>query len=354
MYTQHECVFEGFFNAHCVCKFFARACRFSAHCVCTVLTSEHVHTVCSMATADLIIARVLALDRISPILPFVPSLEEQIQMVNRLQIAELFGGLPRWQIERFLNAIVRTCGNSVAEIVYEELAHAHKQATEDNCVGMFCVDKVVCAFTAPPVDGGFVQNGSTGFVTWEAAKCLAWFLCKHASVSSERYIELGCGTGITGIMVSKFLQPSQYTYTDIHESTLEQARVNCLLNNCLLNAEFDVLDICKDNGGNADSRIVAADILYDEDLCVGLVDYLSNTTFHDAYIMSTIRTEKTYALFKELLNSSSVLQYEVVYSRYMSEWVAEAHTSSSEWGNFLDSKTPQFDPLVELVRIVRY
>jgi len=168
-------------------------------------------------------------------------------------------------------------------------------------------------------------------------------------------MEIGCGTGVTGTIASKILK-CKYIFTDYHISTLEQARENARLNDISEEAsEYMRLDILADTSPPNVDSIVGADILYDEDLCKGLVSFLSNRCqngFKQAFIMSTIRTGSTYSKFKDTLEKCMGLKWSVVCRKPMSGWIAAAHeTSGKDWGNFLDSATRFFDVDIELVRI---
>ena len=297
--------------------------------------------------------RVLALDRVPKQL--VLSVSEQEELIGSVfsRIDPPFT-LPRYQRLELLEAIERS-NPKVAERVYEHLAELLNEKEDlesSNCVGMFTIPAAVCLFHVPSSPGSFVQAGSTGFVTWEAAKCLAWYLWE-GNFLWEDILELGCGSGVTGILGVLSGRVSRYVFSDYHESTLAQARENCVLNEIdMTKVEFRLLNFLHPCTKPVSySTIVAADILYDESLCEGLVRYLAAVEFGQALIVSTIRTEETYALFiKALSQSSGQLQFRVLKSAKMSQWI---DTAGGQWQSFLNSSTPLFDPIVELVQITK-
>jgi ribosomal protein L11 methylase PrmA len=265
--------------------------------------------------------------------------------------------LPRYQIIQVLEAVVRTCESSrrgIAERVYEELALGYHGSTQlpQEAFGTFTPGGIPIGFHANE-STAFVQGGSTGFVTWEAGKCLAWYCASKAdALQGMRILELGSGTGVTGIVICKHTSPAGYTFSDYHEATLEQSRRNCIVNGLTdLRYTFARLDLLSTETIDTDI-IIGADILYDEELCRGLVVTLGspNCRFSAAYIMSTIRTEATYTVFKSCLGDSG-MEYEVLKNAKFSEWVIGAQKTDPSWSNFLKTTVNSFDPDIELVRI---
>ena len=324
------------------------------------------------SSMELFVTRYFALDTVPRYIediPWIDTCEKQEFLIAQtvLDISHSRYPLPPHHVRALLETIVRTCELhklEVAEIVYEELSKSlmHVPLLAES-FGSYKVDNNRVFFeTDACASSAFVKDGSTGFCTWEAGKCLAWFLCEQFKYNNEAILELGCGTGVTGIVVSKVLglDKGQYTFTDYHESTLDQAKRNCEMNGVVGQFKsIDILDHRPDDAIESDI-IVGADILYDTDLCRGLVKWLSSQdacrSFKEAFIMSTIRTDSTYESFKKALDDNKdKLSWNVVHSMRMSEWIAGAQSGElgRGWSLFLDSNKRLFDPQIELVRIVK-
>ncbi|KAH7949582.1 hypothetical protein HPB49_012411 [Dermacentor silvarum] len=72
-----------------------------------------------------------------------------------------------------------------------------------------------------------VINGTTGLRTWQASKLLSeWCLENRHLLRSKRIVELGCGVGLTGMVVCKTCCPLSYTFTDGHEAVLQSVEEN--------------------------------------------------------------------------------------------------------------------------------
>ncbi len=284
-----------------------------------------------------------------------------ISLTVRSELTQKYPLPPRHTLQ-FLESVLRTCeaeGIPVSETVYEDISRVLLFIGTSECdsFGMFLLNNGPVRFAAQN-NSAFVQNGSTGFVTWEAGKCLAWYMSSHYALDGYRLLELGAGTGMTGIIISKSHDLNVYVFSDYHESTLMQTENNCILN-ALSTDKYDcrVIDMLSEGSQVIDTDIIlGADILYDEDLCRGLVNLLSQETcvFRKALIMSTIRTDTTYKSFKSCLESrKGILKYRVVKSQSFAKWIEDAERTSSYWGNFLKTTRNAFDPVIELVSITK-
>ena len=305
------------------------------------------------------VARYFALCRLEKYLPveLVDSVEKQEALLARCGSAF---AMPYMQREALLEAIVRTCESEkieVAEAVYEQLAEHHSMTAEQKCnehvFGKFTVPRGDVLFHAPEDASALVQKGSTGFITWEAGKCLSWYLSCVYPTAGSWILELGCGTGISGIVVISSVPVAHYTFSDYHESTLMQAKANWEINRGTNEsmASFKQIDFLNDCGFAEADLIVAADILYDVPLCEGLVAFLTRSHFREALIMTTIRTESTHARFIQYLSESSELRWQSVRKMKTSEWLNLP--DDDMWRSFLTSAPQLLDPDLELISILR-
>ncbi|KAL3218453.1 hypothetical protein MRX96_050717 [Rhipicephalus microplus] len=128
----------------------------------------------------------------------------------------------------------------------------------------------------------FVVGGTTGLTTWQASKFLSEWCLENRHLFAWRILELGCGIGLTGIVVCKTCRPLSYTFTDGHGRRFFATNV-----------------------------ILGADLVYDPEVVPALVTTLAAVLEHGgtAYIASTVRNPETRALFLSKLDEAS-LQYE--------------------------------------------
>lgn len=157
-----------------------------------------------------------------------------------------------------------------------------------------------------------VLNGTTGLRTWEASKCLSeWCLENKNLLCGRHVLELGCGVGLTGLVVCKTCDPLSYTFTDGHDTVLQTMRENLLQNNIAgCNTRVDILrwgnpedykELCPD-------VILGADLVFDPAVVQLLVTTLAALLSHGgvAYIASTIRNPQTRSLFLADLDAASL------------------------------------------------
>lgn len=80
------------------------------------------------------------------------------------------------------------------------------------------------------IEQGSVGPGSTGAAVWRAGEFMAGYLVANPSlVRGKRVIELGCGTGLCGLVAAR-LGASRVLLTDGSDTVLERARRNIALN----------------------------------------------------------------------------------------------------------------------------
>ncbi|KAH6942657.1 hypothetical protein HPB50_008980 [Hyalomma asiaticum] len=166
---------------------------------------------------------------------------------------------------------------------------------------------------------GSVNNDEDvpGFVTYTiASKFLSeWCLENKHLLRSKHIVELGCGVGLTGIVVCKTCYPLSFTFTDGHNAVLNSLEEN-LGRNGVTDCHTRVEMLCwGDHESFAESCtadvILGADLVYDPEVVPALVETLTALLEKGgtAYIASTIRNPETRALFLGELDKAP-LQYE--------------------------------------------
>lgn len=157
-----------------------------------------------------------------------------------------------------------------------------------------------------------ISDGTTGLYTWQAAGALAeWAIANVRLLRGRRVLELGSGTGLTGLVVSQTCAPKQLALTDGNERVVELLRQNVAANGL----EADVLVRELDWAAVVESGIcaqivpdviLAADVVYDDSLfdplCCAL-DALFRRAARDccAYLAATLRNVETLGQFLQQL-----------------------------------------------------
>ena len=96
---------------------------------------------------------------------------------------------------------------------------------------------------------------------WEASFVLAEYLAGLDSKTGERFLEIGCGLGVVGIVASAF--GHHVTMTEYNQDALNFARANALLNEAS-NLEIRALDWYNPEIEGPFDYIVGSEILYRE------------------------------------------------------------------------------------------
>ncbi|XP_077387565.1 protein-lysine N-methyltransferase EEF2KMT isoform X1 [Festucalex cinctus] len=171
-----------------------------------------------------------------------------------------------------------------------------------------------------------ISEGTTGLVTWEAALYLAeWALDHPQTFAGRKVLELGSGAGLTGVVVCHSCGPSSYIFSDCHQSVLQRLRDNLSINGLLNNKtkttrtevsvqELDWTDMTEERLKEFSVEVViAADVVYDPDVVVVLVQFLSKILKcsrgrvpAEVLICSTVRNPHTYAGFKHSLSDAGI------------------------------------------------
>ncbi|CAL8310255.1 unnamed protein product [Arctogadus glacialis] len=113
--------------------------------------------------------------------------------------------------------------------LYEGLAEVLSDQKSEDCYKTYLLAGGGAVTLTESV--ALVSQGTTGLVTWEAALHLAEWAGEHLEAFSGRVVlELGCGVGLTGLVVCRGCSPSRYVFSDFHPSVLRRLRANLELN----------------------------------------------------------------------------------------------------------------------------
>lgn len=76
-----------------------------------------------------------------------------------------------------------------------------------------------------------ISEGTTGLNVWESALALCdWALHNKSFFHGKNVLELGAGTGLTGLVIGKCCQPTTMTLTDGNDKVLEYLNENLRIN----------------------------------------------------------------------------------------------------------------------------
>lgn len=72
-----------------------------------------------------------------------------------------------------------------------------------------------------------ISQGTTGLNVWEAALALCeWSLSNRSQIYGKHVMELGAGTGLSGLVIGKCCQPKSITLTDGDDHVLDYLQEN--------------------------------------------------------------------------------------------------------------------------------
>lgn len=158
-----------------------------------------------------------------------------------------------------------------------------------------------------------ISDGTTGLHCWQAAGALAeWCLANQSRLHGRSVLELGSGTGLTGLVVAKACAPAKVVLTDGNEKVLALLREN-VSENCKNDGQ-EVVRVAALDWEEVDSSldeledirpevVIAADVVYDgtlfEPLCsaIDVVFRRSGSNGCSLYLACTMRNEETLEAF---------------------------------------------------------
>lgn len=72
-----------------------------------------------------------------------------------------------------------------------------------------------------------ISQGTTGLNVWEAALALCeWSIGNKSAISGKNVLELGAGTGLSGLVIGKCCRPKSIVLTDGDDNVLDYLREN--------------------------------------------------------------------------------------------------------------------------------
>ncbi|XP_028310289.1 protein-lysine N-methyltransferase EEF2KMT-like isoform X1 [Gouania willdenowi] len=165
-----------------------------------------------------------------------------------------------------------------------------------------------------------ISEGTTGLVTWEASQYLSEWALEHTQMFRGRSVlELGSGVGLVGVVICRCCSPSTFVFSDCHDSVLDKLRRNVELNGLTEPAvrvqPLDWTTVTEAQLKEAEPDVViAADVVYDPDVVVVLVNLLSkilkcSSKKPDVFVCSTVRNQETYDNFKQQLETSGLCHH---------------------------------------------
>jgi predicted nicotinamide N-methyase len=186
------------------------------------------------------------------------------------------------------------------------------------------------------------SDGSTGVHCWPSAVALSnYWLQNKSRLEGKSCLELGCGVGLTGMVIVKMCKTKTYIFSDYHPSVFKKIRDNLLLNGLVYHSDTtdeEPTAAASDNNLSivpfGDVRVMRLDWRYDSvmptdlDFVIGsdltflpdLIQPLVETIVRlldanhncQVYIAVPPRNPDSVALFESHLNSHSNLKSEII------------------------------------------
>lgn len=175
-----------------------------------------------------------------------------------------------------------------------------------------------------------ISDGTTGLRTWEAAFYLGeWCIANTEKLVNRYVLELGSGSGLTGLTVCLACHPASFCFSDFHPKVLSQLQANIDINKLCsgkgtverlnpdgLGSTTKIKVINLDWADESDKAeepcdvILAADVVYDVSIIPALVNvlhkYLSTRLERVAVIALTVRNEDTVRVFLSALDGQNI------------------------------------------------
>ena len=213
---------------------------------------------------------------------------------------------------RFCKKVVAFCeesGEEVAELWYQRLAALFSDTSTRPAYRTYILGKMQTKVSIQESRLA-ISGGTTGLCSWPAGEALAsWIDAQGASWEGKRVLELGSGSGISGIFTAKrwgnHLQ--EIVLTDCHDEVLGNLRHNVEVNlgkdddTVVRVEELDWESVSESSLPCQPDILLGADIVFDGRVIPSLVRtihlLLSSSSSCEAHIACTVRNQDTLDLF---------------------------------------------------------
>ena len=272
----------------------------------------------------------------------VPSASWQAELYQATVGSQLARQFPveREYCIRFCKNVIQFCQDcnmEVSEQFYEKMGELHLQPPSDADSADFYKTYFLSSDPSLTVSlreaKAVISGGTTGLSSWTAGEYLACWLDgqdRARLVEGRRVVELGAGSGISGIFaVKRWRGIREYSFTDCHGKVLHNLGHN-VERNCAgwSVVREDPLEMVSEEGGTVvrvmelnweefdeetklDADIIlGADIVFDPRLLPSLVKTLAILIRRgegcEAYLVCCVRNEETWQMFLALLGQAGL------------------------------------------------
>jgi predicted nicotinamide N-methyase len=126
---------------------------------------------------------------------------------------------------------------------------------------------------------------------WEPCLILADYLASMPANPEKRFLEIGSGLGLVGIVAASF--GHKVTMTEYNHDALNFANANAHIHNCSSNLEIKELDWNKPELKGTFDRIIGSEIIYKEESFYPILRLFRTYLKKDGEIMLVERPRKT-------------------------------------------------------------
>lgn len=214
---------------------------------------------------------------------------------------------------RFLQNIINIIEMNSGEVhdeIYEHFCTLKNSTTEDDFTykHFLLPDNIRIIIKEAK---SIISSGTTGLRTWEAANCLVDFFASNnqSFINGKHILELGSGTGFTGIFLHKLLSPMYIYLTDCHDAVLQLLEENLNMNECIRSKIDSGRLYWGRENFNIDfipDVILASDVVYDNSLFQPFIETIETVFKLNSkcvmFLACTIRNEITLEQFLQLAN----------------------------------------------------